>query len=70
MDFISLLAQTDTIVVEDVQIISCAGKPAQQDVFHLHFHIVPRYKDDGQDVVWQTHPEYRERFDRLIERLL
>ena len=55
--------------IEDVQIISCAGEPAQQDVFHFHVHIVPRYKGDGQDVVWQTHPEYRERFDRLIERL-
>ncbi len=56
--------------IEDIQIISCAGEPAQQDMFHLHFHIVPRYEGDGQDVVWQTHPEYRDRFDRLIERLL
>lgn len=55
--------------IKDVQIISCAGEPAQQDVFHLHFHIVPRHKGDGQDVVWQTHPEYRTRFDKLIEQL-
>ena len=55
--------------IEDVQIISCAGEPAQQDVFHFHVHIVPRYKGDGQDVVWQTHPEYREKFDGLIERI-
>lgn len=56
--------------IKDVQIISCAGTPAQQDVFHLHVHIVPRYKGDGQDVVWHTHPEYRERFDSLIDQLV
>ena len=55
--------------IEDVQIISCAGEPAQQDVFHFHIHIVPRHKGDCQDVVWQTHPEHRDRFDKLIERL-
>ena len=30
-----------------VNILNASGKDAQQSVFHLHFHIVPRNKRDG-----------------------
>jgi len=55
--------------IENAQIVNSSGAEAQQDVFHLHFHIVPRYKGDQQDIRWSTHPEMRERFDRLLARL-
>ena len=32
---------------EGCNIINASGKEAQQSVFHLHFHIIPRKKDDG-----------------------
>ena len=53
----------------DVQIINSSGRQAQQDVFHIHFHIVPRQRDDGQDVRWSIHPEWRTRFDDMVSRL-
>lgn len=56
--------------IENVQIINSSGKEAQQDVFHIHFHIVPRYKHDGQNVKWATHAEWTKKFDQLLERLL
>jgi histidine triad (HIT) family protein len=59
----------DHLGIEHVQIINCAGVEAQQDVFRLHFHIVPRKMGDGQDVKWTTHPEWRERFDELLGRI-
>jgi histidine triad (HIT) family protein len=40
------------IGISDVQIINSSGAQAQQDVFHVHFHIVPRRRGDGQDVTW------------------
>ncbi len=55
--------------IENVQIVNSSGPEAQQDVFHLHFHIVPRHKGDGQDVKWSPHPEIQERFDELLARL-
>lgn len=55
--------------INNVQIINSSGREAQQDVFHLHFHIVPRHAGDGQNVVWRTHPEWREKFDVMLERI-
>ncbi|MCB9370235.1 HIT family protein [Candidatus Woesearchaeota archaeon] len=31
---------------EGVNILNASGKVAQQSVFHLHFHVVPRYSND------------------------
>jgi len=42
--------------ISNVQIINSSGSQAQQDIFHIHFHIVPRRFGDGQDVQWSTHP--------------
>jgi histidine triad (HIT) family protein len=55
--------------VSDVQIINSSGAAAQQDVFHVHFHIVPRQHGDGQDVQWAMHPEWRGRFDDMVSKL-
>lgn len=55
--------------INNVQIINSSGPEAQQDVFHLHFHIVPRKKGDHQDVKWTTHPEWIEKYDQLLERI-
>lgn len=33
-----------------VNLLNASGKDAQQSVFHFHFHIVPRYRDDGLDM--------------------
>jgi len=55
--------------IRNVQIINSSGSEAQQDVFHIHFHIVPRKLNDNQDIEWKTHPEWVEKFDQLLERL-
>ena len=55
--------------ISNVQIINSSGSEAQQDVFHMHFHIVPRKMGDNQDVNWTTHPEWVEKYDQLLEKL-
>jgi histidine triad (HIT) family protein len=55
--------------IQNVQIINSSGREAQQDVFHIHFHIVPRKRGDGQSIHWTTHPEWAARFDQLLEHL-
>ncbi len=55
--------------IQNVQIINSSGSQAQQDVFHIHFHIIPRHKGDGQDIHLKSHPEIKEKFDELLEQL-
>jgi histidine triad (HIT) family protein len=53
--------------ITNVQIINSSGREAQQDVFHIHFHIVPRKIGDQQDILWTTHPEWTNQFDQMLE---
>ncbi|MEO1654246.1 MAG: HIT family protein [Bacteroidota bacterium] len=65
---VALLYQ-EKLGMENVQIISNSGKVAQQEVFHLHFHIAPRHIRDGQNIRWKTHPEYRAQFVDMLKAL-
>lgn len=49
--------------------VDVADAGAQQDVFHLHFHIVPRSLGDNQDIKWITHKEWRDKFNELLNKL-
>ena len=53
----------------NIQIISNSGAEAQQEVFHLHFHIIPRKRGDGQNIRHRTHSEWVRDFDEMIERI-
>lgn len=55
--------------ITDIQIISNSGAAAQQTVFHIHFHIVPRQFNDRLDITWVTNKEWRKDFDAMLERL-
>ncbi len=33
-----------------MNLLHAAGEDAQQSVFHFHFHVVPRYQNDGLDL--------------------
>lgn len=55
--------------IDAVQIISSNGKVAQQDVFHSHWHIAPRYPNDGQDINWTLHTEMVNEYHNMLEQL-
>jgi histidine triad (HIT) family protein len=56
--------------ITHVQLVNSSGSAAQQDVFHFHFHIIPRKRGDGQNIKWTTHPEWLTRFDTLLEKIM
>ncbi|WP_422772304.1 HIT family protein [Plantactinospora sp. WMMC1484] len=55
---------------QGMNLISSAGEVATQSVFHLHVHVVPRWKDDHMGQIWPARPPQksptRERVAELI----
>jgi histidine triad (HIT) family protein len=37
---------------EGMNLISSAGEAAEQTIFHLHMHLVPRWQQDGFGRIW------------------
>ena len=53
--FASVMKDLSNKLVNDnnatgINILNASGKDAQQSVAHLHFHLVPRYPNDGLDM--------------------
>ncbi|MEO0560052.1 MAG: HIT domain-containing protein [Bacteroidota bacterium] len=59
----------EKLSLDAVEILNCSGAAAQQAVFHLHVHIVPRHAGDGQDTHWRTHPELQQHFSSMLDRI-
>lgn len=53
-----------------VNIVNASGKDAQQSVFHLHFHVVPRYENDGLDLWFHGKTKSYEEAKEIQRKLL
>ena len=51
----------DKLGISGVNILNASGEDAQQSVFHIHYHIVPRFVDDKMDL-W-FHQEVKKSID-------
>lgn len=61
---------SEKLGLKDAQVFNNSGENAQQEVAHLHYHIMPRFKDDGQNcIIPKQRPELRDRFDEFLEKL-
>ena len=56
--------------VNAVNVLNASGKEAQQSVFHLHYHIVPRFDDDGLDLWFHGTPKSGIDVGKVKESLL
>ncbi len=51
---------------EGMNLITSAGDVAEQTVFHLHFHVVPRWRDDDIDPIWPSSSDDSERASEAL----
>ena len=55
---------------DGMNLITSAGEAAEQTVFHLHLHLVPRWRRDGFDRIWPPNGSVAERLkDDAAERI-
>jgi histidine triad (HIT) family protein len=74
MQAVALLAQkvaqsmVEALGASGVNILNASGPHSDQSVNHLHFHVVPRWKDDGLDT-WPRERSAHEPSDGWIDAL-
>lgn len=66
-DVLHLYAQK--LGIDSVQIFNNSGPNSAQTVFHLHFHILPRFEEDQIRFHAQLHPELVEQYPEMLARL-
>ena len=55
---------------DGLNIVQNNGEAAGQTVHHFHMHIIPRYKGDGQNILWKPgHPTDAE-LDEICKKIL
>ncbi|MBR4529054.1 MAG: HIT family protein [Lachnospiraceae bacterium] len=42
----------ETLSADGINIVQNNGAAAGQTVMHYHLHVIPRYEDDGQKILW------------------
>lgn len=56
-------AQLNGLDADGVNIHQCNGAASGQEVPHVHFHVIPRYNDDGHS--WNWHPKQYDRQEEM-----
>jgi histidine triad (HIT) family protein len=46
----------DALGADGINLINSCGRAAWQTVFHFHFHVIPRYRDDPLQLPWRPAP--------------
>ena len=60
---------TDVLGCDGFNLVQNNGECAGQTVFHFHLHLIPRYKDDGQQLLWNPLSPSKEELQEIREIL-
>jgi histidine triad (HIT) family protein len=63
------LLYKEKLGIKNLHVFNNSGLLAQQTVFHLHFHILPRYPGDGNDFPRMKRLALADQFDEMIKAL-
>lgn len=60
---------TQELSCDGFNILQNNGETAGQTVFHFHIHLIPRYREDGQELTMEQHAYPDEEMDRIEQTL-
>ncbi len=61
---------TDKLGCDGFNLIQNNNEVAGQSVFHFHMHLIPRYNDDGQNLVMKANKMSDEELDEILNTIL
>ena len=50
---------------DGLNVVQNNGEAAGQTVMHYHLHLIPRYKNDGQHILWQPSEPSKEELEEI-----
>ena len=60
----------DKLNADGLNIVQNNGECAGQTVHHFHMHVIPRYKNDGQRILWRPNQPTGEELDGVLQKIL
>ena len=60
---------TEKLNCDGFNLVQNNGEVAGQTVFHFHYHLIPRYKDDNQNILWEPTSPSAEELEGLRDLL-
>lgn len=61
---------TEKLGCDGFNLVQNNGETAGQTVFHFHLHLIPRYKNDNQRILWNPTEPSSEELDQIRDTLL
>ena len=60
----------DKLHADGMNLVQNNGEAAGQTVKHFHLHLIPRYKDDGQHILWEPGEASAEELEAVQKTIL
>lgn len=60
---------TDKLQCDGFNLVQNNNECAGQTVFHFHLHLIPRYENDGQEILWKPQEPSKEELEELRQIL-
>lgn len=64
------IKMTDKLHCDGFNLVQNNGEIAGQTVFHFHIHLIPRYKDDNQEIGWKKGEPSQEELEEVKNQIV
>ncbi len=60
----------ENLGADGLNLVQNNGEVAGQTVKHFHLHLIPRYKDDGQNILWKPGKVSQEELEEIRKQIV